>query len=381
MRTRPLPRAPPTISVPVLLPSWPCAAPTATSLPFCSTRLPLPRLPTTSVLEAEKTLATRSSPPSSVTVPWPVAWLPIVAFQAVTWPVMPRFMPLIRSEPVPASPTVSRPLLVHSPPLTMTLPRAPTDWPMSPPPSLMVEATPRSSSVPVPAPPTTTVPSAVICSRLSTVPVLPLCWPMTKLSALDAPPTASAPPDTSSRPVPVRPTITCCCAVSSAPPVSVSAPPLSTTAARPPMPWATMLPVSVVVPKLKSWPTAPLPVAVWSPVENRATLPPPGAVVPTVQLVGIGEVGAAGAGCHSKAPETAVLVTSIGGGAGARGRVGDGDRDRVARRAARLVGQRLQVLLDLRQRGGERRGRRGGDVGDGDAGAAADIDGRRSPRS
>ena len=180
MRTRPLPAAP-TISVPVLLASWPCAAPTATSLPFCSTRLPLPRLPTTSVLEAEKMLATKSSPPSSVTVPWPVAWLPIVAFQAVTWPVMPRFMPLISSEPVPASPTVSRPLLVHSPPLTMTLPRAPADWPMSAPPSDMLEATPRSSSVPVPAPPTTTVPLAEICSRLSTVPVLPLCWPMTKL--------------------------------------------------------------------------------------------------------------------------------------------------------------------------------------------------------
>ena len=204
MRTSPapVPLAPPTIRVPVLLPAWPCAAPTATSLPFSITRVPLPRLPTTRVLDGEKTLATRSSPPSSVTVPWPVAWLPIAAFQAVTWPVMPRFMPLMVSEPMPASPTVSRPLLVHSPPLTMTLPREPADWPITAPPSIMVEATPRSSSVPVPAPPTTTVPSAVICSRFSTVPVLPACWPMTRASWVARPRIASAPPATTRSPGP-----------------------------------------------------------------------------------------------------------------------------------------------------------------------------------
>ena len=77
------------------------------------------------------------------------------------------------------------------------------------------------------------------------------------------------------------------------------------------MPWATMLPVSVVVPKSKIWPTAPLPVAVWLPAVNRAMLPPPGAVVPTVQLAGSVKSVLPGAGCHSKAPETLVLVTSM----------------------------------------------------------------------
>ena len=75
------------------------------------------------------------------------------------------------------------------------------------------------------------------------------------------------------------------------------------------MPCATMLPVSVVVPTLMSWPTAPLPVAVWSPVLNSAKLPPPGAVVPTVQLAGSVKSVLPGVGCHSKAPETLVLVT------------------------------------------------------------------------
>ena len=87
----------------------------------------MPASPTASVLEAVAALATRSSPPSSVTEPWPPAWLPIAALKAVTWPVMPLFVPLISSEPVPASPTVSWPPFVHSPPLTVTLPWPPAE--------------------------------------------------------------------------------------------------------------------------------------------------------------------------------------------------------------------------------------------------------------
>ena len=311
MRTSPapVPLAPPTIRVPVLLPAWPCAAPTATSLPFSITSVPLPRLPTTRVLDGEKTLATRSSPPSSVTVPWPVSWLPIEALQAVTCPVMPRFMPLMVSEPMPASPTVSRPLLVHSPPLTMTLPRPPADWPITAPPSIKVEATPRSSSVPVPAPPMTAWPVAVISSRLRTVPVLPPAPPMTRSTAglvLFWPASASAPPATVRKPWPELPTVTCCWALREAPPVRTSAPPLSTTTAdvAAPSPWAVMFPVRIVLPRFRIWPTAPSPVAVLLPAANRAVLRPPGGVVepPMFQLATLVKSLSPAASVHWKIP-------------------------------------------------------------------------------
>src|SRR5215470_1851996 len=262
------PAVPPTVSCPlfftvVLLLKVPCAAPTATSLPLSSARSPVPPAPTastlvSSALELGWPLATRSSPPSSVTEPCPLAWLPIVALKAVTWPLTPPAMPLMVREPVPASPTVSVPLFIHSPPLTVALPWLPADWPMSAPLSVTVEAIPSSDSEPMPEPPTTTV-SAVICSRFTTVPLLPLFWPTTRAFCADGPVRSSAPPIRTNRPCPPWPTTTCCWAVSSAPPVSVSAPPLSTTTASPVRPWAVICPVSVVVPETSSSPTAPSP--------------------------------------------------------------------------------------------------------------------------
>ena len=139
----------------------------------------MPAPPTTKVLEVASTSATSSSPPASVTAPWPPAWAPIVALKAVTCPVVPLAGPSTSSEPLPRSPTVSRPAFIHSPPLTVTLPWPPANWPTSAPPSETLAAMPSSSSVPVPAPPTTTVPLAVIRSRSRTVPLLPACWPMT----------------------------------------------------------------------------------------------------------------------------------------------------------------------------------------------------------
>src|SRR5262249_30746071 len=86
-------------------------------------------------------------------------------------------------------------------------------------------------------------------------------------------------------------TTTCCCADSSAPPVRVSAPPASTTAEMSSMPWATTVPVSVVAPKFRIWPTAPLAATTWLPAANRAVLAPPGGVVggvaPVLQLAGV----------------------------------------------------------------------------------------------
>ena len=77
------------------------------------------------------------------------------------------------------------------------------------------------------------------------------------------------------------------------------------------MPWAVMVPVSVVEPKSWIWPTAPLPVAVWLPAANSATLAPPGAVVPTFQLAGSVKSVLPPTGCQSKAPLTTLLSTEI----------------------------------------------------------------------
>ena len=76
----------------------------------------------------------------------------------------------------------------------------------------------------------TTVPLAVICSRFTTVPLLPLCSPTTRAFCVDDPVSVErAAHQDEHSPVPDWPTIACCWALSTAPPASVSAPPLSTT--------------------------------------------------------------------------------------------------------------------------------------------------------
>ena len=146
------------------------------------------------------------------------------------------------------------------------------------------------------------------------------------------------------KPMPVRPTVACCCADSTAPPASVSAPPPSTTARDA----AAALGVDVAGERRRAdveiSPTAPLPVAVGcrQKLGDIAAARWRHADAPVAR---IGEVGAADGGSIRRRPQRAVGDTDRGR-TRAGGRVGDGDGDLVGRRAARLVGQRLQVLRD-----------------------------------